>query len=66
MEAAVEERVMLLFRICKKARLKVLDLGNYYSCRVRAVTCEIVSLSGFVDCLFLSSFQCIADMECGG
>jgi len=27
---------------------------------------EIVSLSGFADFLRLSSFQCIADMECGG
>jgi hypothetical protein len=65
-EAAAEKRVKLLSGCPQKARLKVLVLGNYYACRVNVLTRELVLLSVFVDFLLLSSFQCIADMECGG
>jgi len=45
----------------KTVSFKVLVLGNYYSCRVKNLAREVSWLSGFVHCLFLSSFQCIAD-----
>src|ERR1700758_5021241 len=40
MEAAVEKRVMLLSAWAKRCVFKVLVLGNYYACRLKAITCR--------------------------